>query len=332
MTDDFNPGQFVILGFDGTKPDAGTLALIEKYRPAGFLLLERNYESPQQLKSLINELRIISGHLSLIAVDQEPGRVQRFKKRFPASKQPSDYIKGNKIDEFRSWCSDTASLLRESGVNLNLAPVLDMMPEPVTNPVLSQRVFGGDPDTISEFADVLIKEHQQNRVLTCGKHFPGLGSAILDPHIELSVSDDPSERFAEYHWLPFEKASSKGVDFIMTTHLKARSIDPENAATHSTKTVKMLRDRLHFAGPVISDDLAMAGAADSRTLGVSAVKAVEAGHNLVIISRDTDNQLEALEYMKKRYTQDEKFANIANHNEIFLRQFSTKTLSKISEI
>jgi beta-N-acetylhexosaminidase len=326
MTNEFNPGQFTILGFKGITPDPEFLSLIEKFPPAGFLLLGDNYESPRQLASLVSHLKEFAGDKIFIAVDQEPGRVSRFKSGFPVSRNPSHYVKQYLEDDFRVWCAETASKLAEAGVNLNLAPVLDLAVFSNPNPVLAERVFGDDPEIVSVYARVFMEEHKKRGVLTCGKHFPGLGSARFDPHERLSVSHEPFERFEKYHWKPFISAVEHDVDMIMTTHLRAESIDPRNAATYSRKIVEIIRKQLGFSGPVISDDLIMGGAAVAEGISESALKSLRSGHNLVIISRHLELQTKALDSIKNSYAQDHLFSKIANQNEKIIRRFQDSSL------
>jgi len=326
MTSDFNPGGFTILGFEGTVPGREFISLVEKFPPAGFLLLGDNYESPEQLARLIDRLKKIVGGTVLIAVDQEPGRVCRFKNGFPASYHPSRYVEGKLEDEFRSWCAETASLLAETGVNLNLAPVLDLAAFSYHNPVLTDRVFGDDPVTVSTFARILVEEHKKRGVLTCGKHFPGLGSASFDPHEKLSLSFESFNRFENHHWKPFFSTAKQNVELIMTTHLLAEGIDPVNVATYSTKTIKYLREKIGFSGPIISDDLIMGGAGAEDQIGGASRKSILSGHNLLIISRGTEQQARVLDSLKNNYARDRFFGKIADQNEEIIGRFKDRIL------
>jgi len=326
MINNINPGSFTILGFEGTNPDKEFLNLIEKHPPAGFLLLEKNYNSPEQLASLISDLKEIAGGSALFAVDQEPGRIQRFKRDFPESKKPAVYIEGHLERDFRLWCAETSSKLAKTGINLNLAPVLDVAGDSETNPALIDRIFGGDPHVAALYAGILIEEHKRNGILTCGKHFPGLGSAGFDPHIKLSLSGEPLDRFMDYYWIPFAKAVGFGLDLVMTTHLLVESLDPDYAATYSFKLIEYLRTRINFSGPVVSDDLVMGGAGDIGSIGDSALKAIQSGHNLIIISRGVDLQTEVFESIKNRYARDHLFAKIAHQNEKVIRPIRDKIL------
>jgi beta-N-acetylhexosaminidase len=326
MTSDFNPGLFTVLGFEGTVLDNEFLSLVEKFPPAGILLLGDNYESPSQLKTLVSRLKTAAGDRVVIAVDQEPGRVGRFKRGFPVSLKPCDYVDRNLESDFRNWCADTADLLMDTGINLNLAPVLDLATFSNPNPVLSDRVFGNDPETVSAFAGILIEEHKKRGILTCGKHFPGLGSAGFDPHVRLAESHESLDRFEGFYWQPFKAAVERDMDMIMTTHLLAETIDSHHAATYSRKTIDIIRNQIGFSGPVISDDLIMSGAGDPELIGEAALNSIRSGHNLIIISRHPDHQIETLNSIKNSYTQDHLFSKIANQNEKIIRQLQNRIL------
>ena len=142
----FNSAKFLIFGFTGSSPYPDFLKLVEDNPPAGFLLLGENYKDDNQLKALTTVLKSIAGNDTLIMVDQEPGRVQRFKGSFPASKKPQHYLKPGNIPEFRAWCCATAEKMAELGIGVNLAPLVDLWPPDAEYPVLNDRSFGDDPE------------------------------------------------------------------------------------------------------------------------------------------------------------------------------------------
>ncbi len=327
MNNNINPGNFFILGFDGIRPDDNFLRLMESHPPSGFLLMDWNYKNPEQLKSLVSYLKSIAGDDILIAVDQEPGRVQRFRNGFPESKLPSEYLKDNTIDEYKDWCGRTASILAEVGINLNLAPAIDLMPMDRDFPVLNGRSFGGDSERIAVFARVLMEEHKKKGVLTCAKHFPGLGAAEHDPHEMMSISREPLTRFEGYHWHPFKAAVDSGADMVMTTHLFAPALDDENCATYSKPIISYLRNNMGHTGPVISDDLYMKGAGEQYQLDQLSIKSIQAGHNLVIISRETKLQLEAMKRASSFFEKDESFRQAAMENEKIIEELKSKIRS-----
>ncbi len=324
MSCSFNPGIFTILGLDGQVPDKEFLKLLEKYPPAGFLFLANNYSKPDQLNALISKLKSYTGSGAIFAVDQEPGKVQRFRGDFPGSKTPAEYVRENNAEDFRNWCEKTATLLAKAGVNLNFAPVLDLCSFERDYPVLNDRSFGDDFIDVNIFAEILINEHRKKNVLTCGKHFPGLGSAEFDPHKKLSISNEPLKRYQEYHWMPFHNAACSYIDMIMTTHLIAPSLDANNPATYSPKVIDYLKKDIKYQGLVISDDLIMGGAGSVEAIERSALKAIKAGHNLIIISRNVGLQIKVLDSLKNRYEDDEAFRKISDANEKIIKQIQIK--------
>ena len=307
MKQNFNCSKLLILGFQGLTPDRQFFSFIEKNPPAGFLLLGENFKDRRQLKLLIQALKEAAGEDIIAAVDQEPGRVQRFRTDFPISNNPDYYTQKGKRMEFEVWCSETAAALSECGVNLNLAPVLDLSVSENSNGVLKDRSFGDNPDIVSKYAAVLIREFQKLGIKTCGKHFPGLGSAVEDPHLRLAVSNSGLAEMRARHIKPYFSAIAERVECIMTTHLLCRAIDSEKPATYSSETIKMLRTDLNFEGVIISDDLFMAGAGINDDIPGSAERSIRSGHNLIIISRDFGVQQNMVEHLNKVCKNDEEF-------------------------
>jgi len=321
MKDDFNPAQFIILGIDGQEVEDDLRQLIETTRPAGFLLLGTNYRDENQLGGLVSNLKSLCGGETIFAVDQEPGRVQRFKSGFPLSKKPEYYLRQGNMNEYKAWCAATAQLMSSIGINLNLAPVLDLSSDNSNNPVLQHRTFGDDAEKVSAFALIMIEEFRRRGIKLCAKHFPGLGSSRGDPHDVLSISDDSLERFLDYHWKPFKVVAGSGVDCIMTTHLFAAAIDSQYCATYSKNAIGHLKHTIGHKGIIISDDLYMGGANSGDSPGQAAVSSIMAGHNLVIVSRTTELQREAIEYLARRYVEDEGFKKAADENMKKVRAF-----------
>jgi beta-N-acetylhexosaminidase len=311
--------RFLILGFDGISPEPEFLKFIEENPPAGFLLLADNYKDEKQLGRLIADLKSITGEGVLIMTDQEPGRVQRFKVGFPISKKPSYYLKHGNADEYRSWCAGTAEKMADLGINVNLAPLVDLWPLDKDYPVLNDRVFGDEPEKVIEFAAILIEEFKKLHIHTCAKHFPGLGAARGDPHDVLSTSGDKLERFLDYHWRPFKVMARSDIDMIMTTHLLCPALDPENRATYSGNVLSHLRNTVGHKGLVITDDLYMAGAQADKMPEKATLDAIRAGHNLLIISRDLYFQRKAASALKKSFEEDEAFGKICAENETRLK-------------
>jgi beta-N-acetylhexosaminidase len=324
MADSFNPGHSFILGFDGAEPDPDFLGLLREFTPTGIVILEHNYEKPTQLKRLISTFKSILGERAIFAVDQEPGRVQRLKEGFPESKWPLEYVEGKSTGDFADWCAETSEILSDIGINLNLAPVVDLLAQGVKFDVLNGRSFGDEFNIVNEFAGILIRTHMAAGILTCAKHFPGLGSARHDPHFKLAVSEEPYDRFENHHWRAFQDAINWGVDSVMTTHLLAKSLDEREPATYSSKVVSYLRENLGFCGPVISDDLCMKGAGESGNIGSAVLRSIQAGHNLIIISRDISIQRMAMEAVSEHFHADAGIHWLSAAHERIITDFKEK--------
>ena len=311
----FDAAKLFILGFRGLVPDRDFIELIEKNPPAGFLLLGENYDNMEQLRSLVSDLKIVAGNQVLFLIDQEPGKVQRFKNGFPLSKTPQEYLKIDGMSGFRKWCRETAAIMAELRLNVNLAPVLDLCAFDRNYPVLNGRSFGDNPQIVSEYGVALIEEFRAFGICTCAKHFPGLGAGQVDPHKALAISGEPADRFQNFYWLPFKAAKDAKADLFMTTHLLARELDPDNSATYSKTIIGHIRHTIGYSGPLISDDLYMEGSGLKRNIENAVIDCILSGHTLLMISRDTVVQSKAIETVRIRCQNDEKFSKIVSENE-----------------
>ena len=131
---------------------------------------------------------------------------------------------------------------------------------------MRRRTYGSDPQAVSDFVNVVINAYNENAVMTCAKHFPGLGSAAIDPHKNIATTGIAADEFDQIHFQPFRQAISRGVPMVMTTHLIATAFDSDNMATFSDKIVyDILRLKLGFEGVIITDDLGMGAVTSGYT-------------------------------------------------------------------
>ncbi len=294
-------GQLLMVGFRGLSlADNPQLASdIKAGRVGGVVLFDydvdsqshqRNIESKSQLKKLIAELQTASPTQLLIAVDQEGGQVTRLKERhgFPPSR--SHFELGQKADPFytRQETDKLAATLAEVGVNLNLAPVIDLCSNP-NNPVIArhQRCFSADPEQVSRQAASYIDAHHQQRVLTSLKHFPGHGSSRGDSHKGFV---DISSTWSQDELIPFRKLiTNNKVDTVMTAHVFNHNLDADYPATLSAKVITgLLRNELGFAGVVISDDLQMRALADLYSFTERIQLALQAGVDILLFGNNLE--------------------------------------------
>ncbi|MBF2098098.1 MAG: glycoside hydrolase family 3 protein, partial [Gloeomargaritaceae cyanobacterium C42_A2020_066] len=175
-----------------------------------------------------------------------------------------------------------AAELRALGIGWNLAPVLDVVGA-MPNPGLGLRALGGDPATAGRLGAALIHGMKQGGILTCAKHFPGLGEARVDPHLDLPQVEVDLAEFGERHWPPFRAAIAADVPAVMTTHVVVPRLDAGRPATFSPAILNRLRQDLGFRGVCVSDDLDMGAITRHQSIPQAAVAALQAGHDLVIV-------------------------------------------------
>lgn len=286
--------QVLLLAFDGTTMQPATKDLLLESPPGGLLLLSRNVTGATQLRSLCDELQqtALDGGAPIglfIAADQEGGPVQRIHSglpRIPAARALGD--EGSLV-QTRKLAAETAAGLLSLGVNMNLAPVADVVSDPTS--FLYERTYGGDPILVSDFVGAVTDTFVQNGLVAAVKHFPGHGSAPGDTHGAVVVTDTSEYDFATIHLRPFKAALAAGVDCVMMAHIVANAYDPDAPASLSRAVIDdLLRGGLDFSGVVIADDLEMAGVAEVWAGGAGtesdpgelAVLALEAGCDLLI--------------------------------------------------
>ena len=287
--------ELVCIGFDGPAltPDAAHL-IAGGVRSV--IYFTRNFRSAAQLAELSAQVRAAAdGAPMLISVDQEGGRVQRFRGEGFAD-LPSGREMGERGEAaVRAAAQATVDQLRAVGINMNLAPVLDVDSNPA-NPVIGARSFGSEAARVATCGAVYIQALQTRGVSACGKHFPGHGDTSVDSHLDLPRLPHAMERLEQVELPPFRAAIRAGVDAIMTAHVLFEAIDPTVPATLSRTVVTgLLREQLGFDGLVITDDFEMQAIADRFEVGEAAVRAIEAGCDHVLVCHRIDRQRRVIE-------------------------------------
>ncbi len=294
-------GQLFILGFSGAtlQPKLPIAQDIRNRNLGGVILFDRFLAASQDTNNIINatQLRQLTASLQeladeplLIAVDQEGGKVNRFKQDRGFSVTPPAVELGSVTDLTSTILSarQTARMLQDVGINLNLAPVVDLNVYE-ENPIIGKfgRSFSADPSVVTAHARAWIGEHRQQEILCCLKHFPGHGSSRTDSHLGFV---DITETWQDAELLPYRSLIGEGLaDAIMIGHLFNRNFDVQHPATLSRATIQSLvRQRLQFEGVVISDDMQMKAITGHYGLEEACCKALAAGVDLLIIGNNLD--------------------------------------------
>jgi beta-N-acetylhexosaminidase len=289
-----------MVGFEGHTPSDDVRRLLRQFRVGGVILFARNVDGPEQLAELVRELQSIArdaGHdlPLLVAVDQEGGRVQRL--RAPWTLWPPLRAVGRAASEAmaRRMGEALAAELAPCGIRLDFAPVVDVDTNP-DNPVIGDRSFGDDPELVGRLGAALIGGLQDSGVAACAKHFPGHGDTGVDSHLELPVVDHALSRLRDVELRPFRAAVGAGVASVMTAHVLVRELDDRFPATLSRRVIRgVLRDELGYRGVVVSDDLEMKAIAASWGPGEAALRAAQAGCDILPVCKDAAAQVAALE-------------------------------------
>jgi len=278
-------GQMLLVGIPGLSFDEGARHAVSDLHAGGVTLLERNAESPEQLVGLLRQLQGVARLPLFVAINHEGGsivRVQTGVTDFPNAMALGATGDPNLAYEVgRAGADELAAM----GVNMNLAPVLDVNTE-AANPVIGWRAFGGLPEEVAQFGAYFVHGTQDAGVIAVAKHFPGHGGVSVDSHLALPLVAAPAEQLWAVDLVPFRRAIAAGVSAIMSAHLAVPALtgDPALPATLAPAVMTgLLREQLGFRGLVITDDLDMKGITSQMSQAEAAVRAVEAGSDVVLV-------------------------------------------------
>lgn len=292
-------GQLIIAGFRGKNSKNGSLIkkYIKEYNIGGVILYDedleigglgsRNIQSPKQVKELTDYLKSISDNQLLIGIDQEGGNVNRLKSDYGFQKFPSWKKIGSLNNKLitQQFSYSIADTLFQCGINLNFAPVLDLDFGPETNIGKSNRAISIEPIEVISHSKIFISELQKYGIISCGKHFPGQGSAKADTHLGYT---DISNTWTVKDLLPFDELiQSKDLNMIMIAHTFDKKLDANFPASLSKNIItNMLRDDLGFNGVVICDDPSMKAISNHYNLNTTFELMLNAGVDLFCLGNN----------------------------------------------
>lgn len=268
--------------------------LFTRLQPAGYILFSRNIVDYELTRELTDELRRLTQGpwLPIIAIDQEGGRVVRTADlgvHLPSAAALAATRSGHMITQAAFY---TARCLDTLGVNVNLAPVLDLA-SPHAN-ALPSRCWGTEPDDVISYAGMWNRALYRHGIMTCGKHFPGMGEAVCDPHFELPHLAGSRDDFLRKAAIPFT-ALMPELPSMMMAHLMIPEMDAEWPTSLSRPVVQgFLRDQLGYEGVVFTDDLCMGAIAKQYSPEQAVVHALNAGCDLPLICHDAVSHLDAV--------------------------------------
>ncbi|MBR5751066.1 MAG: hypothetical protein IKX84_01640 [Clostridia bacterium] len=279
-------GQMIMAGFPSPQVDEQAKKLVDDYMVGNFVLFKRNFESYRQTGRMCEGLSRLAyektGLAPIISTDQEGGSTNRMNEG--ASLLPGA-MAVTAADADGEFLGETcARILRSVGVNTDLAPVLDVNSNPM-NPIIGTRSYGDTTEKVKKYGLDELRGMKRGGLLATMKHFPGHGNVASDSHLTLPSNAAPKEELYGVDFEPFRAAVEAGADALMTCHVIFPSIDPDNPATVSKRIMTgLLREEMGFAGIAMTDCIEMNAICVTYGYGEGAVKAIEAGCDMLCIS------------------------------------------------
>ena len=259
----------------------------------GVVLFDRNFKTKGQLKRLCYEIKKLRSPSLMIAVDQEGGRVQRFKDGFttiPPMRKVGNLWENNRqraleISEMIGVVISTE--IRECGVDFSFTPVLDL--DYQKSHVIGDRAFHSSPEVVSELSLGLVRGLYKAGGIAVGKHFPGHGYATKDSHTEIVEDLRSLPEIEKYDMYPFSVLIGDGLHGVMPAHITFPRVENKPVGFSNIWLQKILRGKLKFNGVVFSDDLSMSGAQAAESIETSGADALDAGCDILLLCNNAEN-------------------------------------------
>lgn len=276
----------LLIGVSGHELNAQERDWLQHDAVAGVVLFGRNFASKQQVVELSAAIRAAAPRPQLICVDQEGGRVQRFREGY--AKLPplqtleaihaQDPQRALQLAEEHAWLM--ASEVRASGVDLSFAPVVDLARG---NRAIGDRAFAADQQVVAEFTRAYVRGMHGVGMAATLKHFPGHGTVLEDTHHDVAVDPRPLQALRDEDLVPFVAGIDAGADAVMMAHVVYPQVAPEPAGYSPRWINEILRDEMGFRGVVFSDDISMAAAHSAGGIGARIDAHLDAGCDVVLV-------------------------------------------------
>jgi len=310
-------GQLLIMGFDGTEMSPRLRTMIATLQPGGVILFRRNIEEAQQTYQLVQESAKLMKTPGFLCVDLEGGTVDRLRDLIGHAPSVADVVATGDKKLFRKHGRLLAQECRAFGFNTDFAPVLDLRFE-ASKSVLTSRTVSDDPEETVQYARELLKGLGDERVLGCGKHFPGLGEANLDTHHELPSIRKSWKKLWKQDLAPYRDLR-KELPMVMVAHAAYPEVTRDNTPASISKKwiTDILRKKIGYKGLIVSDDLEMGGVQAAMPIEDAAVETMRAGADIFLVCHNEELVWKCYEKVLATAEKDKKFATIvakaANH-------------------
>ena len=291
-----------IMGYEGTSLESennkGFIKALENGL-GGVIFFTQNINDREEFKKSVEKINNYALIKPFLSIDQEGGRVERTLNLYGGSHYLSARESAKKGSEFVKKQTETiAKELKDFGLNMNFAPVLDVDTNP-KNPVIAERSFSQDPDEVAKFGKIVIETYKKYGIIPVGKHFPGHGETCVDSHKEMPELDLSTEELEKIHIKPFKKLLPI-LPAMMVAHIHYSAFDTEKIPASVSQNVieKYLRKNLGFKGLVISDDMVMGGIKCFSSLE-ACIRGINAGINMFIFRNSDEKTLNLINDLEK---------------------------------
>lgn len=289
-TSSATPLSPLIVSYENGEPDAELLEWVTAGTVSGVVIFRENVPAERDLAAAIHRLRSAAPGRFYIMIDEEGGRVRRLPDS-PTSMASLRSCSGRDPQDVALEYAATAIRLSGLGIDTLLAPVVDLGGAEW----LHDRTFSDDPERVAALARAVIPAIQQEDVAACAKHFPGMRAVAADPHANKSYDATPPSEWEKTDAVPFRAAVTAGVRMVLVGHQHVMGFDPMRPACLSPLIVQvLLRERLGFAGLILTDDLAMGAIAENIAIEDAVRDARMAGCNLILVCRNRELQRRAV--------------------------------------
>ncbi len=283
-------GQMIMIDYRGTlNMNMELEKILDKYNPGGFILFKSNIGDYKQTQKLLSDIKEIGNIKTMISVDQEGGRVQRLDERVGFEKYPpmAEIGKTRDINIAFEIGTKIGAELKEIGVDMDMAPVLDIFSNP-ENKVIADRAFGTDSEIVKKMALAYADGLSSKKIIPVGKHFPGHGDTAKDSHIDLPIVLKDLDELKRLELIPFIEAIRKKLPGLMVAHIAVPKVTGDNTPASLSKVMinDLLRNEMGYTGLVMSDSLQMRALANYFTNEDIYLRCIEAGNDFLLMPQD----------------------------------------------
>lgn len=308
--------QLFIAGFEGDNPNSCKLFQeLLKNGLGGVIFFTQNIQSKKQFKEIINLINKNALIPPFMSIDQEGGRVERTENIHNGKKYLSaKYAAEKGIDFLIKQTDEMSKELKEFGINMDFAPVLDVNTNE-NNPIIGERAYSNKTEEVIKFSKPVIESYIKSSIIPVGKHFPGHGEANLDSHLKLPTIDLSIEELEKTHIEPFKQAIIQKIPAIMVAHVHYPCFDKEKIPASMSQNVigEYLIKKLNYDGVIISDDMVM-GAVQGFSSLEACIRAINSGITMFIFRNTDKNVINLIDALEKAILDKRIDENLINSN------------------